>query len=441
MKIGSNGKKAMLLCIGIFLIGCNSNSLQRGNPAEERISHKIQQVEAIQGFSTINGYKVQEGKFFFTGVKDNEWDFYCLDIASGEIKSIHQEAENYDLYIALGEKGAVYVDLDGKLYYRNGDIEKKVDENIIGVHRPNLLISPNQNAVLYTKGLREKADLYLYFFDKEEPQLIKKNISEEAFKNFSFTTQWSNKTNYFIYNNEEVYNNKGQLHCKIKATTAKWSPDDVYIVFIKRPDELEENSIYIGDWNTYIGKELMVLRIEDKKEEKIYENPKGLIDPIDSIKWSKNASKVGISVGDIEKASHGELESIKYNKIFIYDLETGEAMEVEDMPYNYYEILFNNYLYGSSLGKRDVLEIVALEDRVRKRYDTPVLLNSKDMFLISYNEVGYFLDGKRLLKITSNGETEEMTVFPWEVNEIYLDPVTDNLIITNKNMEMYLMKL
>ncbi|SNS78527.1 hypothetical protein SAMN05446037_10218 [Anaerovirgula multivorans] len=423
----------IMLIIGA-LIGCNSN------PQEKNNSNKLQQVEEIQGFTSINGYKVQESRFLFTAVKKNEWNILSLDLESGNINSVHQDVEKYDLYIAIGETGAVYIDLEGQLFHRMEGKERKIDENVVGVHRPNLLLSPKQNAVLYTKGAGKEADVYVYFFQQEKPMLIKENIPEDAFANFSFTTQWSNKKNYFIYNNEEVYNDKGELYDTIEATSAQWSPMDQHIVFIKKPDDLQQKEIMIGNWSTYIGEELVLLNIEKKKEEIIYESPMGLIDPIDSIQWSKDGSKVGVSVGEITKAPHGELERVNYEKVFVYDVSTKEGVEMEEMPYNYYEILFDNYLYGSSLGRRDVLEIAAIYHEDRKKYETPVLLNSKDMFVISYEEEGYFLDGNNLIKITSEGKTEFLIELPWEVNEIYLEPKTKTFIITNRDMELYLLK-
>lgn len=438
-----NGRIIIIVLIIGALLGCSNNPQLRNNPqgGNNNNTDKLQQVEEIQGYTSINGYKAQEGRFLFTAVKKNEWNILSLDLESGNIKNVHQDVEKYDLYIAIGEEGAVYIDLDGQLFYRIEDEERRIDENIVGVHRPNLLLSPNQDAVLYTKGTAEKADAYAYFFKEKTPILIKENISKDAFANFSFATQWSNRKNYFIYNNEEVYNHEGQLYTRIEATSAQWAPEDQYILFIRKPRDLQQKEIMIGDWNTYIGEELVLLDIEKKQEEIIYKSSKGLIDPIDSMQWSKDGSKAGMSVGEITKAPHGELERIGYQKIFVYDVSTKEGVEVEDMPYNYYEILFNNYLYGSSLGRRDVLKIAAIYSEDRKTYETPVLLNSQDMFIISHEKEGYFLDGNNFMKITSEGETEVIMEMPWDVNEIYLEPKTKTFIITNKDMELYLLKL
>ena len=430
----------VVILLILVIVGCNNEPQLRSNPQEENNPAGIQKVEEIQDFSTINGYKVQEGKFFFTGVKNKEWGFYSFDIENKDINRIHQDAENYALYIALGTRRAVYIDLEGQLFYRIDNKDKKVDTQVTGLNRPNLIISPNQNAVLYTKSFQGQENLYMYFLGQESPKLIKNNIPEDAFTTFPFTTQWSKKKNYFIYNNEEIYNEKGELYKKIEATMAKWSPDDEYIVFIKKPNNLQENKIIIGDWNTYIGEELVLLDFKNKTEEIIYKSFVGLVDPIDSIQWSKDTSKVSISVGEIKRASHGELEGVDYRKIFVYDILGKEGTEVEDMTYNYYGILFNKYLYGSSLGKKDVLEIVSIDGDYRKKYETPVLLNSQDVYLISQEEEGYFLNGRKLTKITVAGEIQVIVELPWEVNEIYFDQQTQNFIITNKDMEMYLYK-
>lgn len=416
------------------IIGCSKE------PVQEETIEELRQVEKVQGFSSINGYKVQEGKFFFTGIKKNQWNLYRLDLENEDLKAIHPEAENYDVYIALGEDAAVYIDLDGQLFYRTGEEEKRIDDEIMGIQRPNLLVSPSQEGVLYTKGPLEEADLYLYFFQQDEPVPIKKNISQDAFRTFSFTTQWSNKNNYFIYHNQEIYNDKGELYTTIDATTALWSPDDNYIAYIKIPEAAQEKEITIGHWNTYIGEELALLNVEEKKAKTIYENSKGLIDPIDSLQWSKNAAKIGVSVGDITITPHKELDELNYEKVYVYDVAAEEGMEVENIHFNYYEILFDNYLYASSIGKKEVLELVEIYEKDRKKYNNPALLNSQDMFVISHQKEGYLLDGRKLIKLNQQGEEEVIFQGPWEINEVYLDTKTKTFIITNEEMEMYLLK-
>ncbi|AOY75209.1 hypothetical protein [Clostridium formicaceticum] len=420
----------MIVCIFILLTGCNNNPENKENPTP------LQKVEDIKDFSTINGYKVGEGKFYFSATKKNQWFFYSLDLKTKALERRHPEAGEYDLYIPIEEESAVYVDLEGQLFYRKEEEEKKIDEEISGVHRPNLLISPNQTAILYTKGPQKEASLYLYYFDQDQPILIKENIPEDAFQTFSFTTQWSHKTNYFLYYNSEVYDDEGKYYASLEATTSKWAPDDSYIVYIRKPAEAEE--VLIGDWRTHIGTALALLQVKEKEDKTIYENLQGLVDPIDNIQWSKDASKVSISAGEIIKTPHGELEAVKYEKVFVYDINSSKGVLVENVPYNYYEILFNNYLYASSLGKRDALAFIEIDGEDRKVYENPVLLNSQDMFVISYEKEAFFLDGKELKRRSPDGKEEEILSLPWEVNEIYFDEKTKTFIITNKEMELYL---
>lgn len=413
-------------------MGCTINKEGQEN------NQNLLRVEEIEGFSTVNGYKVEDGKFYFTGIKDRDWYFYSLDVTTHEITRKHHDAANYDLYIPFDEGNAVYIDLEGQLFYRIGNEEKKIDEGIRGTHRPNLLISPQQNAILYTKGPEEDADLYLYYFQEAKPILIKEGISKEAFRTFSFTTQWSRKENYFIYHNQEIYDNRGRLYSTVDATITKWSPDDKYLVFIKMPDKGEK--IVIGGWETYIGKELLLFIVEEKKTKKIYENPKGLIDPIDSIQWSKDGSTLGMSIGEIIKFTYGELEKMNYEKVFVYDIHSGEGVEVEEVFYNYYEILFDNYLYGSSLGKRDVLELIAVYGEDRKKYENPVILNSQDMFVISHATEGYLVDGGNLMMVNPEGNEEKIATLPWKIKEVYFDITTMTFIIINNEMEIYTLK-
>ncbi|AKL97164.1 hypothetical protein CACET_c37360 [Clostridium aceticum] len=427
----------VLIYIVLLLVACNDNPDNHSDNKENPTA--LQKVEGVKGFSTINGYKVEEGKFYFSATKKNEWNFYSLDLETQVLEKSHEEAGEYDLYIPIEEESAVYVDLEGQLFYRVGEEEKKIDEEIVGLHRPNLLISPNKTAVLYTKGSREKADLYLYYLDQDQSKLIKENIGEDAFQTFSFTTQWSHKTNYFIFYNSEIYDDEGKYYSTLEATTAKWAPDDKYIVYIRKPQEKEE--VLIGDWRTYIGTELALLQIEEKEDKTIYENPMGLVDPIDSIQWSKDASKVSISTGEIIKAPHGEIEAVKYQEVFVYNLDSEKGILVENMPYNYYEILFDNYLYGSSLGKRDALELVEIYGKDRKVYENPVLLNSQDMFVISHEKEAFFLDGEKLIRRSREGKEEVVLSIPWEVNEIYFDKKTKKIIITSREVALYLFKL
>ncbi|MCC5909433.1 MAG: hypothetical protein JJT76_03220 [Clostridiaceae bacterium] len=431
-------KKSLVLygiMIMFFLVGCRQEAV------EEEYVEGFKKITEIEGFRNLSGYRVDGGGFYFTGIKENKWYFYRLDLNTKELKEMHQKGEEYDVYIPIGAEEAVYIDLDGQLLYSIDDTEKKIAEEVKGHRRPNLLLSPNRDALLYTTGTVEDADLYLYNLQQEEYVLVKENISEDAFNTFGFTTQWSNEKNHFIFHNREVYDAEGNRYAVLDATMAKWAPNDVYIGFIRKPDNLREEEIIIGDWQTYIGYEFMLFNVENLQSEVIYETSKGLVDEIDSIQWSKDGQIVGVSLGEITRGSEGHLQHVDYEAVFLYDLEREEGREVGEVPYNYYEIPFNSYFYGSSLGRRDALEVIEIWGEDRKSYDDPVLLNSADMFMISHENEGYFINGDQLVSIVPQGDVELILKFPWKVSQLYFDEETRNFIVINKDNNLYLRKV
>ncbi len=423
----------------LILLGLTILILANCADNKDRKIYKLQKIKNVDGFTSINGYKVEKGKFYFTGIKNDEWDLYSLDLGDQSLANYHQNIESYDLYIALKDKRAIYIDLDSNLYYRKEGGDVKIDDGITGFNRPNLLISPSQDAILYTKKQDQTIGLYIYDLQEGQSLLVREGLSKEALKNFTFTSQWSKKGNYFIYNNEEIYNRGGQLQTRIQATASQWSPDDKYIVFIKKPGILQENKIIIGDWETYIGHELGLLHLPSQKEEIIYNSPPGLIDPIDNIQWSKSGKHVGISFGTILKSPHNELEGMDYQGVYIYDINGARGVEVGGLAYNYYEILFDNYLYASYLGKKSDLEIISIYGDRRWKYKRPVLLNSQDMFVISSDQIAYFVDDNRLMQILPGGQIQQVIKFPWQINELYFDEGSGKIIITTGDMEIYLL--
>ncbi|MBU5676035.1 hypothetical protein KQI88_06370 [Alkaliphilus sp. MSJ-5] len=441
-------KKRLFLCINILVvlivfIGCSKISKEESNknlPINMK-KGELLEVKSVEKFSSINGFKVEDGKFFFSGIKNDKWGFYALDLNSHSLEQRYSQVGEYDVFIPLNGRDAIYVDLDGRLFVRQNGNEKKIDEEIYGSYSPNILVSPDQKGILYTKGVQGESDLYRYMLDEDAPIKIKDKISNDAFFTFSYTTHWSNKSHYFIFDNREVYDSNGKLYDTIDATAAKWSPNDEMIAFIREPKILKNQQIFVGDWQSYIGTEFAVYNIDGKSDKTIYKNDIGLIDAIDNIQWSKDSSLVGLSVGKINRNTNGELENIDYEKIFIYSFKTKMGKEVGNMPYNFYEALFDTYIYGSSIGKRDRVEIVEVFKDNRKIFDKPVILNSKDMFVISYEDNAYLINGRELIEINRAGESKKIMDLPWDISEMYFDSKTRQLIITNKNYFLFVIKM
>lgn len=433
----------IILVVLIVFVGCSKIPKDESNknlPINIK-KRELIQVKSVEKFSTINGFKVEEGKFFFSGIKNDKWGFYALDLNSHNIEQRYSQVGEYDVFIPLNGKDAIYVDLDGRLFVRQNGIDKKIDEGIYGSYSPNILVSPDQKGILYTKGVQGKSDLYRYMLDEDAPIKIKDKISKDAFFTFSYTTHWGNKSHYFIFDNSEIYDSNGKLYDTIDATAAKWSPNDEMIAFIREPEILKDQQIFVGDWQSYIGTEFAVYNINSKNDNTIYKNDAGLIDAIDNIQWAKDSSLVGLSVGKINKNTNGELENIDYEKIFIYSFKTKIEKEVGNMPYNFYEVLFDTHIYGSSIGKRDRVEIVEVFEDNRKIFDKPVILNSRDMFVISYEDTAYLINGRELIEINKSGESNKIMDLPWDISEMYFDSKTQQLIITNKNYFLFVIKM
>ena len=431
-------KKLLYVYINISIIllvfcGCTKppNEEENNKKYGNYKNGELIKVEEVENFTNINGFKVENGRFYFTGIKDDRWGFYELNLNNYNIQERYNKIGEYDVFIPLENNDAIYVDIDGNLFVRKDGNDKKIDGEIYGVYSPNIVVSPDQQGILYTKGEQGKADLYRYMLDDDLPKKIRGNISDDAFTTFSYTTHWGN----------EIYDEDGHLYHNINGTATKWSPNDDAIAFIKNPENLQEGEIFIGDRNTYIGTEFAIFYMNDKKEETIYENEIGLIDAVDSIQWSKDGSIVGLSVGTINKNTKGQLENIDYEKIFIYSFKDKKNKEVENMPYNFYEILFNQYVYGSSIGKRDRVEIVEVFDNSRMIFDQPVILNGKDMFIISNKDIAYLANGRELIEVNNEGESRIVTEFPWDVYEMYFDDGTNQLIITNRGQLLFLIKM
>lgn len=427
-----------------LLIGYTGCSINKGSIKDEVYNAKkgeLFHVKNIDGFSSLSGFKVDGESFFFSGTKEGSWGYFKLDLSNMGLKKIYDTIGGYDVFIPLEGQDAIYVDLDGRLFVRKNGKDKKIDENIHGMYSPNILVSPDQKGILYIKGKEGEAGLYRYMLDEDVPIKIKDSISKEAFFTFTFTTHWSNKSHFFIFDNNEVYDSHGKLYAVINGTAAKWSPNDEMIAFIRKPQNLKDKQIFIGDWKSYIGSEFAIFNIDNRSDETIYKNDIGLIDAIDSIQWAKDSSLIAISVGKINKSKSGELESTDYEKIFVYNVESKMEAEVESMPYNFYEVLFHNYVYGSSIGKRDRIEIVQVFNKDRYKFEEPVILNNIDMFIISEDKAAYLISGNELIEFNIEGESRIIKKLPWEVSEMYFVPITNQLIIINKDLLLFVIKL
>lgn len=430
----------MLICILINSIGCG-NARNKEENTEPNQKEVLIPVNSVQGFTSMNGFKAEDGKFYFTGIQNNRWGFYELDLNTHAIEEVYGKIGEYDVFIPIEKYGAIYVDVDGNLYIRQDGKDRKIDEEIYGTYSPNLLVSPDGKGILYTKGKQENASLYRYLIGEASPIRIKEKISPDAFFTFSYTTHWSNQSHYFIFNNKEIYDEAGKLYATINGTAAKWAPNDGRVAFIKEPKDLEKNQIFVGDWKSYIGTQFYLFDLKQKKEKVVYENQNGIIDAIDNIQWAKDGSLVGLSVGEIQRTSNGALESIDYEKVFVHRIKDGWGKEIHKVPYNFYEILFDTHIYGSSIGKRDQVEIVEISSDARKVFDQPVILNARDMFIISSKDRGYLANGRALIEIDKEGRERKILELPWDINEMYLDHDSKKIIITNKEYLLFVINL
>lgn len=434
-------KKIILLSTVLILIILPACSQQeRTIPRLKK--GELQKIESFDQFEEFTSYRIQEGKFYFTAMPNGYLGYYSFDLATREIKLLFDRIEQFLSFIPLDDERAVYVDEELTLFHRQGEKDIKLDEHITGLNNPNILASPDGKGILYTKGNGADSALYQYMFDDKSgsPKKLVDKLEEEAFNTFHFTTQWSNNSHYFIYYNQQVYDNNGKLVDTLNGTTSKWSPDDQYIAFVKMPGNKNLNEITIGDWRTYVGKELVLFNVKDRSRTILFRDEEGFIDPIESIQWSKDGSRVAISHGEIVM-TQDYFEKMNYDKILVYNLKNESEMVVEPMAYNFYEFVFNNYIYGNNLGVKEALELVNIETQQREKYDEAVILNSKDMYFITHQDKAYMVDGKLLLELNDEGEKKQLLEFPFEVFSLYFDKNSETMVVINRAGELYLLKV
>ncbi|MDR5659655.1 hypothetical protein RH915_09120 [Serpentinicella sp. ANB-PHB4] len=428
----------ILLFMIVILIGCGREEDPQQQEAIESALERLEEVEAVADIGRITGVRVEEGIFYFTGVEENYFNFYALDLADFELTLIHERIGRYDSFIPIKKNEALLVDSEGQLLHRSGVEDKKIDEEITFTRSPNVRISPDESLVLYTKGPTENAHLYLYNIQENNRILVKDSMSEEEVKTFSYKTRWSPLGNYFVVNHNQIYDIEGNLYYEVDATTTNWGPNDEHLVFIKMPDNPIEEVIFTSHWESYIGYEMVLLSLESKEEKTIFTRPEGMVDVFENIQWSQEGSRVGISVGEIIQGSEGQLEKLNYEKVMIYNIEQKEATNVRNMPYNFFDFLSEKYIYGSNLGVRDVLDIIELETNERKTYSHPDILNNRDMFAIVEGSIAYIIEENQLLKVSFDDSedimSEEIIYFPWDVMTLYKDEKTARfVVITNEN--------
>lgn len=427
----------VMILLLIILNGCGQQ--KRSIPPAD--TSQLQRAEALEQFKEITGYQAKGGKFYFTAMPEGNLSYYSFDFATGRLSLHFDQIQQFLSFIPLDHQRAVYVDMDNQLYYRRDNENIKLDEEISGLNSPNVLVSPDGKGVLYTKKDDSKHSLYRYMFEEGgRPEKVIDEMEEEAFNTFHFTTQWSNHSHYFIYYHQQVYDHRGKLVATLNGTTSKWSPDDRHIAFIKMPRNKDLNEITIGDWHTFVGRELILFDLENYTRTTLFREEEGFIDPIENIQWSHDGSRVAISQGEIIKTEE-YFERLNYDKILVYDLKEDEKLILEPMDYNFYGFVFNNFIYGTNLGVKEPLALVSIKDNERRKYDDAIILNSKDMYFITHQDQAYMVRNKTLVEFNPQGEERELMKFPWEVFSVFLDDETNTMVIINRAGEVYLLKI
>jgi len=423
----------MVLALVLLGTGCGPRALNRPQGG------KLEEITEIAALGEITGHRAAKGSFYFTAMNQEGYGYYALDLTSKEITLLFDQIDNYLSFIPIDAGKAIYVDEEDQLFYLEGEAHVKLDDDISGLNSPNVILSPDGTRVLYTKGIGAGASLYYIALPDGAPKRVIGALEEEAFNTFHFTTQWSNLGKYFTYYHQQVFDADANLVASFLGTSSKWSPTDEYIAFIKIPPEKDSNTITIGDWHTFVGRELMIYELESGRETIIFNDAEGFIDPIESIQWSPSGKKLAISHGKIV-AQERYLEKINYDKILVYHLKTQKKESIEPMAYNFYNFLQEETLYGNNLGVKEALEVVSLQTKARTKFDTPVILNNRDMYRITDGEKAYLVDGQRLLEIDGKGENRQLMALPWELYSLYYDHETQTFIMINRDKGLYIIQ-
>lgn len=421
------------LVLGLVLLetGCTPRAYHK-----PPVDH-FEEISEIAALGDITGHQAKEGHFYFTAMDQGGFAYYSLDLVSKEVRLLFDGLENYLSFIPIDEKRAIYVNGESQLIYWEGEKKIRLDEGISGLESPNVMVSPDGSRVLYTKGMGEEAALYHIQLPDGSPKRVIGNLEEEAFKTFHFTTQWSNQGKYFTYYHQQVFDADANLVASFLGTSSKWSPTDEYIAFIKIPPERSANAITIGEWDTFVGRELMIYELESGKETIVFSDAQGFIDPVESIQWSPRGGKVAISHGKIVE-QEDYLEKLHYDKILVYHLATQEKSSIEPMAYNYYDFLQEDILYGNNLGVKEALEVVSLRNGSRTKFNGPVILNSQDMYGITHGERAYMVDGQQLLEFDEEGKHRVLMNLPWELYSLYFDQKTETFVMVNRDQQLFI---
>ncbi|SCY40152.1 TolB-like translocation protein [Alkaliphilus peptidifermentans] len=430
-------KLFILIGFTIILVSCGGIYPRERPLPQEGLA--LEEAIVDEGIRSKTGVDIANGKFYFTGMTDTGFNYYMINSSTMEKTIIFEGLENYDWFTPLMEEEALYVDYDGALYILSNGEGKQMEENITGTRRPNVVVSPDRKAVLYTKDSSMGHQLYLYDLNENNAILIKEALLEDEFLNFLRATHWSNHGDYFILNNEEIYDRNGSFIAQIEALSLKWSPNDEWIAYIASSPESEKTSIIIGDRETFIGTDFCLFSLVDYSETVIYSREEGLINPIDAIQWNESSSRVAIAVGTI-KMIEDYYEGMDYKEVLTYDIASDERNIIEKMPYNYYEFIFDDYLYVYNLGKREALVIMNVISREKIEFDAPLLLNSKDMFIITNGNLAYLINNNQLMEFTRDGEYNPLFTFPWPAEEVHYDSDEKQFIIINTDNNIYWLK-
>ncbi|KAB3540985.1 hypothetical protein F8154_00250 [Alkaliphilus pronyensis] len=420
----------------VMLASCSEIGRERPLPQNDL---SIKEADLKQDIYNINGVEVKDGSLYFTGRTEEGFNYYLINNGSQE-EVIFEGLENYEWFTPLKERDALYVDYKSQLYHLAQEKRIKIDEGVSGVKATNVIVSPDRKAVLYTKTTEEKDKLILLSLDNYNLKVIKDELSEDQLEDFVRTTHWSENGGYFVLNNKEIYNKEGGYIAEIDALSLKWAPNDELIAYIKTPATNEENSIIVSETKTNIGSDFCIFSLKDLNSKALFSTREGLLNVNDVIQWNDSSNRVAIAVGNIKKIDN-HFEGIDYKKILVFDLEQDKTKILDNMDYNFYKFIFDDYITAYSLGKREPLLVMNIATSKTKLFNGPLMLNSRDMFVISQKNKGYLVNNNNLMEIDSKGKEKMIYTFPWEVKEVYYDPKHNSLIIINNNEKIYWLKI
>ncbi|KAB3532509.1 TolB-like translocation protein [Alkaliphilus serpentinus] len=430
-----NRLRVLLIFILVVIItGCNNFRLERPLPNNE--NKRLVKVEAFDELANPSGVKAENGRFYFIALEDEGLNYYSFSLVTNKVQNILKGIGGYEALIPMKDKQVVYIDVKGDLKYLNNHQEITIDKKITGVNYPNILVSADKTMILYTREIDGQQSVFSYDVDTKEKRRIIPSLEKTDYENFMLS-RLSHTGEYFLLSNRLIYDTEGNYLAAINTTSARWAPNDRWLAYIMVGEGSED--INIGEIKTKLGKSFCIFSMEKLEERELFHNDEGFIDPIDVIQWSEDSKVVAISAGKVIKSS-GYLEGIDYDKILVYQLDADVSNEIKDMDYNFYQILFDTLIFGNNLGERQPAVIVGIEEKNQMVIEEPLLINNKDMFVITHEDKGYLINGKNLMEIDKEGNRNVIYTFPWEVDEVYYEEVNKLFVILDSNKEVYLLK-